>query len=102
MLGFVIVGSVRGSSEGFGGVGWGKGREAKQRLGSRENNEENKNQKQGKKRGGGGQEADRREKAEKAERVRGKVEKRHTCYINQIFFFNILLAVVCFFFLIWC
>ena len=76
---------------------WVEGREGKQRLGSRENNEENKNQKQGKKRGGGEQEADRREKAEKAECVRGKVEKRHTCYIKQIFFFNILLAVVCFF-----
>ena len=32
---------------------WVEGREGKQRLGSRENNEENKNQKQGKKGGGG-------------------------------------------------
>ena len=35
----------------------------------------------------GKQEANRREKAKKMERVRGKVEKGHTCFIKQFFFF---------------
>ena len=40
----------------------------------------------------GKQEANRRKKAKKVERVRGKVEKGHTCFIKQIIFsFTILL-----------
>ena len=35
----------------------------------------------------GKQEANKREKAKKVERVRGKVEKGHTYFIKQIFFF---------------
>ena len=89
---FVMVGSVRGSSEAQMGLAvWVEGREV--RLGLRENEENKKTKKRQRSRHGRreNQEKKMREKKdiglEKMERVRGKVKRGHTCFIKLVFFF---------------